>query len=106
MGPNKKPSKRQPALSVLCIVYVLRLTKLKHSTYSDAKDISSVVSIVLSNNLLSVSDKKRQHISQNKFENWSKVKCEWINQKKKDFKFKGSLEEDLSETDADSCEDY
>ena len=39
----------------------------KHSTYSDPKDVSSVGSIVLSNNLLSVSDKKRQHIYQKIF---------------------------------------
>ena len=82
----------------------------KHSTYSDAKDVSSVVSIVLNNNLLSASDEKRQHtfpkINLNPLKNWSKQKCiKWIDQKKQDFlRFKGSIE-DSSESDTDSNED-
>ena len=75
-------------------------------------DVSTVVPIVLSNSLLSVSDKKRQHttfpkLNLNALKTWSKLKCEkWIDQKKHDFlKFKGSLEEDSSECDTDSGED-
>ena len=81
----------------------------KHSTYSDAKDVSSVVSI---DNLstLSFRREKATHVSQNKLEplkNWSKQKCiKWIDQKKQDFlRFKGSIEEDSSESDTDSNED-
>ena len=71
MGPNlTKEALQRSARSVstlhrLCSQFDqtsdLPVETQKHSTYSDAKDVSSVVSIVLSNNLLSISDKKRQH---------------------------------------------
>ena len=75
----------------------------KHSTYGDAKDVSTVVSTVPSNNLLSVSDKKSQHtfpkMNLNPLKTWSTSKCEqWIDKKRQDYlKFKGSLEEDSSD---------
>ena len=121
MGPNlTKEALQRSARSVstlqrLCAQFDktsdLPIEGGKHSTYSDAKDVSTVVSTVLSNNLLSVSDKKRQHttfpkMNLNPLKSWSKIKCEqWIDKKKQDYlKFKGSLEEDSSGSDTDSDE--
>ena len=72
MGPNltkealQRSARSVSTLQSLCSQFDqtsnLPVDTRKHSTYSDAKDVSSVASIVLNNNLLSASDKKRQHL--------------------------------------------